>query len=60
MQKNKLEVIKVDNIMKCWTCDGKGKIEEKSCLTCEGTGIYNEASYIHIANGIAFSGDTIK
>ena len=71
MEKNKLEVIKVDNIMKCWSCDGKGYITpsfrniaifgfKNTCKTCKGTGKYNEASYIHIANGMAFGGDTIK
>jgi len=60
MQKNKLEVIKIDNIMGCWTCEGKGKIKNIVCPTCEGTGTYNEASYIHIVNGMAFGGDTIK
>ena len=71
MQKNKLEVMKVDNIMKCWTCDGKGYIIpsfrnvpifgfKNKCKTCKGTGLYNEYSYIHIVNGMAFRGDTIK
>ena len=60
MKKNKLEVIKIDNFMKCWSCEGKGIIKKNVCSTCDGTGLYNEASYIFIANGIAFSGDTIK
>jgi len=63
MEKDKLEVIKVDNIMKCWGCEGKGYINsnpKNKCKICEGKGKYNEASYIFIANEIAFSGDTIK
>jgi len=58
--KNKLEVIRQDNIQKCWSCDGKGKIENIICSICNGKGTYNEATYIHIVNGIAFSGDTVK
>lgn len=69
--KNKVEIIKQSNIMKCWSCDGKGYIIppfnsiaifgfRNICKNCNGTGVYDETTYIHIVNGIAFSGDTIK
>jgi len=68
--KNKLEVIRQDNIQKCWGCDGTSYIVpdtaivklpvKNPCKICEGTGLYNETSYIHIVNGIAFSGDSLK
>ena len=32
----------------------------KECKTCDGTGIFKDNHYILIANGMAFSMDTIK
>jgi DnaJ-class molecular chaperone len=44
----------------CYTCSTKGKIDGKKCKTCNGTGIYKENHYIHIVNGIAIDGDSLK
>ncbi len=66
MQKNKVEIIKKDLSSKCWCCEGLRVIYNKKtdilelCSTCDGTGIFKEYIYYHIANGICFSGDTLK
>jgi len=46
---------------KCYNCDGTGIMEKnKKCNRCNGTGIFEDNHYIMIANGMAFSVDTMK
>jgi len=47
---------------KCYTCDGKGTVNQSKCSQCNGTGIFQESTYYHIdkKNKICFSGDTLK
>ena len=52
---NKLEV--VPHIVECRTCKFYGA--DPNCKDCNGTGHYHQG-YIHIVNGIAFYGETIK
>ncbi len=59
------EVIPNHNTLDCWTCDGKGKVDDKTCPTCKGTGKWIETSYHMIyttksGQKIGFQGDTIK
>jgi hypothetical protein len=60
---NKLKVMKKVTKTPCYCCSnslyGKAK-PRKNCKECHGTGKYKEYIYYHIANGICFSGDTIK
>ena len=62
MAKNKVEVIKMKTSeKKCYICNGTGTTpNKKKCGTCYGTGIFEDNHYILIANGMAFSMDTIK
>ncbi len=57
MKKDKIEIIRQESSdKKCYICKGKNK----ECKTCDGTGIFKDNHYILIANGMAFSMDTIK
>lgn len=53
MKKRKLEIIKKDVGVKCYSCGGKG------CKKCH-KGKYEENHYIFITGNIAIDGDTIK
>ena len=61
-----MEIIKWKLKNPCYVCNGTGfhpgKRVNKSvvCKTCHGTGKYSQNHYIHIVNGVAIDGDTIK
>lgn len=40
----------------CYVCKGK----DSECKACGGSGIFKDNHYIMVANGMAFSVDTIK
>lgn len=54
-QKNKAEIIKVDDSRECYICKGK----DKSCRACDGTGIFKEYHYNFIVGGMCFSSDNL-
>lgn len=62
MKKNKIEVIRMETSdQPCYICKGTGIVPDKRvCKSCKGTGIFEDSHYILVANGIAFSMDTIK
>lgn len=58
----KVEFIDKSEIKDCWTCNGKGKVDEIECKTCQGTGKWKEGNYIIVAEDpkgqkIAFQSD---
>lgn len=60
MAEKKLEVIKQVLEFPCYRCSATGKVDNLYCPICQGSGIYKENHYIHIVNGMAIDGDSLK
>jgi len=60
MKKPKVKFIPKHRVMKCWSCDGKGKINGKLCTACKGAKTFVEESYILRVGNQAFQVDGLK